>query len=337
MTGPRRGRPLRFVGAVATGWIGWRVVMLWPVAVPALSSGAMLVPPLPRTVPATLRRPAPVVAALGLPPVRTSGTPRATTAAGSSTPALVLPLPAAAALPQERGEVASSPTGPSLPPGIALGAAARLPGRDHWQASSWLVVRPGRGLGAAPGAGQLGGSQYGVRLVYGLRQDRRLAAYGRLAGPIHGRGAEAAIGIEWQPLRAPVRLSIEQRFGLDGVQDAPGGGVVAGLDRGIAPGMRLEAYGQAGMILRAEHAPYADGAVRLTAEIAHGPRTALALGVGAWGAAQRESQRLDIGPSLVANLPIGTVRARLALDWRQRIAGGARPGSGLALTLGSDF
>ncbi|MFN7029598.1 MAG: hypothetical protein ACK4PC_09535 [Sphingopyxis sp.] len=29
--------------------------------------------------------------------------------------------------------------------------------------------------------------------------------------------------------------------------------------------------------------------------------------------------------------------SRIALDWRQRIAGDARPASGLALTLASDF
>jgi hypothetical protein len=61
------------------------------------------------------------------------------------------------------------------------------------------------------------------------------------------------------------------------------------------------------------------------------------LGGGAWGAAQRDAQRFDIGPSATLALPLGKQNVRLALDWRQRIAGDARPGSGLALTLGSDF
>ncbi len=346
MTGVRRGRPLRFVGAVAFGWIGVRVAMLWPAPPPAL----------PAVLPATLRPslrllPPPAASAeasrgravseAGATGSRAGGARpvRSRPATGGTVPphlpALVAPLPDAVALPP-----AVPPAMPSAQGRAEAGVSAvalPLPRRDHWQASSWLVLRPGRGLGAAPAASQLGGSQYGVRLAYGLGPGRRLAAYGRLAGPLRGTGAEAAFGVEWQPGRAPVRLSIEHRFGLDGIHDGPGAGVVAGLDRGIAPGFRLEAYGQAGMILRAERAPYADGAVRLAREVAHGRRSVLALGVGAWGAAQREGQRVDIGPSLVAVVPIGSVRARLALDWRQRIAGDARPGSGLALTLGSDF
>ncbi|VVT20968.1 hypothetical protein SPHINGO361_150133 [Sphingomonas sp. EC-HK361] len=60
-------------------------------------------------------------------------------------------------------------------------------------------------------------------------------------------------------------------------------------------------------------------------------------GLGAWGGAQREASRLDIGPSIVALVPVGRQRARLTIDWRQRVAGNARPGSGLALTIGADF
>lgn len=339
MIGSRRGRPLRFVGAVATGWIGLRAALLWPASGPALSTGAWPVSPPSAPVPTVSSKAPTIVRIVAMPSAR-GGRPRGLTLPARSaarSAALIAPLPEAAALPPAAHDEGSTSTLRSLPQGIAPAAAPRLPGRDRWRASGWLVVRPGRGLGVAPGAGQLGGSQYGVRLLYGVSPGGHLAAYARLAGPLQGRGAEAAIGFEWQPGRAPVRLAIEQRFGLDGVEDAPGGGVVAGIDHGIAQGFRLEAYGQAGMILRARRAPYADGAVRLTGEIAHGRRTALALGIGAWGAAQRESQRLDIGPSLVADVPIGAVHARLALDWRQRIAGGARPGSGLALTLGSDF
>lgn len=347
MTRVRRGRPLRFVGAVAFGWIALRVAMLWsaqPHVLPAVLPATIRpsLPPLP-----LLARSAETIGhASALEPGAAGSRPRSArrarvpAAAGRTPPhllALVAPLPDAVALPQ----ASASPSTTSAEQGRAekgvSAIAPPLPGRDHWQASSWLVLRPGRGLGAAPAASQLGGSQYGVRLAYGLGPARRLAAYARLAGPLHGAGAEAAIGVEWQPARAPVRLSIEHRFGLDGIRGGPGAGVVAGLDRGIAPGLRLEAYGQAGMILRAERAPYADGAVRFAGEVAHGRRSTLALGVGAWGAAQREGQRLDIGPSLVAAVPIGAVRARLALDWRQRVAGDARPGSGLAFTLGSDF
>jgi len=202
---------------------------------------------------------------------------------------------------------------------------------DHWSASGWLVTRAGRGIGAAPGGGQLGGGQAGLRLAYLLVPRHRIAAFARVAAPLKAEGSEVAIGLEWQPGRAPVRLVVERRFGVDGTPGGTGLGLIGGLDAETA-GFRIEAYGQAGAIARRRIEPYADGAARLTRRVGPG-KVRLSLGAGAWGAAQRDAERLDLGPSAVLALD----RVRLSLDWRQRIAGNARPGSGLALTLGSDF
>ncbi|OAN66010.1 hypothetical protein A7X12_14530 [Sphingomonas sp. TDK1] len=210
------------------------------------------------------------------------------------------------------------------------------PATQRWQGSSWIVFRPGRGIGAAPGSGQIGGSQYGLRIAHALDTRKQVAAYGRIAGPLRGRGAEAAIGIEWRPSAAPLRVALEQRVGLDGTRGGPGIGLVGGVDRAMA-GFRLEAYGQTGVILRNRAEPYADGAARLIRPLPGARAAGWSIGLGAWGAAQREAQRLDIGPTLVRSLSIGGIQARLALDWRQRVAGDALPGSGVALTLGSDF
>jgi hypothetical protein len=211
------------------------------------------------------------------------------------------------------------------------------PSPSRWSASAWLVARSGAGLGAAPGASQLGGSQAGLRIAYMLLPERRLAAVARVVTPLRGRGAEASLGLEWQPTRAPVRLVAEQRFGLDGASSGPGIGVIAGFDGPVASGFRLESYGQAGAIRRNRTEPYADGAIRATRTLTEGDGVRLALGGGAWGAAQRDAARLDLGPSATLALPLGKQNVRLALDWRQRVAGDARPGSGLALTVGSDF
>lgn len=328
MTG--RGRPLRFLALVIVGWIGARTVLLWPtakslpeavrralpiahpkaVATPA----AVAAPETPFTVPPTIptgrrwprietvRRPAPMVIEVPVdPPLPASREPTLLPAAISP------PLPAA--------------TQPDFPP-----AATR------WSASSWLLIRPGSGVGVAPG-GQLGGSQAGLRFVYMLDPRRRIALFGRAVSPLRGKGRELAVGVEWQPSRVPVRLVAEQRFPLDGGRPAPGLGLVAGDDRRIL-GFRLESYGQAGAIRRERIEPYADGAVRATRPLGRLP---VALGIGAWGAAQRDARRLDIGPSATFALPLGPARIRVAVDWRQRVAGAARPGSGVALTLGSDF
>lgn len=174
----------------------------------------------------------------------------------------------------------------------------------------------------------MGGGQAGLRIAYLLAPRQRIALFARGSTPLAGRGSEAAIGIEWQPWKAPVRIAIEQRTGVDGAVGGTGAGIVAGLYREIRA-LRLEGYGQVGGILRGRIDPYADGAIRITHPVL--PR--VSLGAGVWGGAQRDAQRLDIGPS--ATLSLG--KARLSLDWRQRIAGRAKPGSGLALTIGGDF
>ncbi|WP_241213565.1 hypothetical protein [Sphingomonas sp. ABOLE] len=247
-------------------------------------------------------------------------------------PDAVLPSPTSET---QGAGAASAPEAVQAFPGQRLDPPAGA-GPRRWSGSAWFALRPGQGIGAAPAAGQLGGSQYGVRVVRALDRRGRLAAVGRIAGPLRGQGAEVALGFEWRPAGIPVRIAVEERFGLDGIQGGPGLGAVAGLYRERAA-FRLEAYGQAGAILRVRLEPYADGALRLTRTIAAGRATALAVGIGSWGAAQRGVQRLDIGPTLVTSVPIGALQTRIALDWRQRIAGNARPGSGVALTLGSDF
>lgn len=213
------------------------------------------------------------------------------------------------------------------PPAQSVFAPSTSKGPDRWSASGWLVARGGSGTGTAPG-GQLSGSQAGIRIAYLLAPRQRISAFARVTAPLAGKGSETALGIEWQPWQAPIRLAIEQRVSLDGGSGGIGAGVTAGLYR-ETHGLRLEGYSQAGAIARSRIEPYADGAIRVTRPIA----PSVALGAGAWGGAQRDAQRLDIGPS--ASLAIG--KLHVSLDWRQRIAGRARPGSGLAVTLGGDF
>lgn len=332
-----RGRPLRFLALVVIGWIVLRVALLWPQtgslpeairqALPLPSFGPReppeIYPTVSAEVPVVQAKVAPHAARLALfhdvpmrrrvaDPVRvelaTLGLFQFGAAEYTDGKPAPVPLPASAA-PQTRFE----------------------PTPSRWSASAWLSARQGSGLSTAPG-GQLGGSQAGFRVSYLIDPQRRIALFGRVVTPLSGPGREATVGLEWQPTRAPVRIVAEQRFGAG--KGGQGLGLVAGTDSRIPGGFRLETYGQAGVIRRDRAEPYADGAARATHRI---PGTPFALGAGAWGAAQRDAQRLDIGPSATLTVPVGGQRVRVALDWRQRVAGEARPGSGLALTLGSDF
>ena len=221
-------------------------------------------------------------------------------------------------------------------PGAARPASSR---RSRWSGDGWLLVRGGGSGGAAFGVGQLGGSQAGLRLAYAIDRRHRIAIAGRLTSPLHGAGAEAAIGIEWRPMAMlPVRLIAEERLPLDGGRAAPAIGAVGGIGpTPIAAGFRLEAYGQAGMIDRGRPHGFADGAARAARPLATIGGFRLDGGGGVWGGAQQGAARLDIGPTIGVALPAGTLPMRLTLDWRQRVAGQARPGSGVALSLGADF
>ncbi|WP_232090226.1 hypothetical protein [Sphingomonas sp. HMP9] len=217
---------------------------------------------------------------------------------------------------------------------VTLPLAAKAPGR--LSASAWLLARGGP-AGTVSG-GQLGASQGGLRLAYALGRHRRFAVVARVATPLEGVGREAAFGIEWKPTRLPIRLVAEQRFALDGGRGGPTVGVIAGYGPAdVAPGLRLEAYGQAGAIGRDGIEGFVDASARLTHPLGTFAGAQVDVGVGVWGSAQRDAERLDIGPSIVGALPVSRKTIRLTLDWRERIAGGARPGSGPALSIGSDF
>ena len=328
-----RGRPLRFLALVAIGWVVLRIAILWP-QTGSLPEAIRQVVPLPSFGPHEELPARPEIAAAPPAPVRAT---MAAPAAAPLFPHALLPrrasdpvrvqLAALGLFQFGAAEYTDSPAAPAAP------QTSFVPTPSRWSASGWLSLRQGNGIGTAPG-GQLGGSQAGMRIAYLLDPHRRIALFGRVVTPLSGPGREASIGIEWQPGRAPVRLVAEQRFALDGGQGGQGLGVVAGVDAALPGGFRLESYGQAGAIRRDRVEPYADGAARATHPI---PGTRLALGAGAWGAAQRDVQRLDVGPSATLTVPVAGQRVRLALDWRQRVAGDARPGSGLALTLGGDF
>ncbi len=349
----RQGSPLRFLALVIGGWVSIRVIMLWP------NSAAVTVPPGPPELAAPM---------VTLPPIalREAGdglyrAPRAD-ALPLSSPSLSsknLPAPhrqRPAPDPQRialalLGMIRFGTTEPvpparrSILPGPSLAlwpwpAANDRPDRSpsRLSGSFWLVARDGRGLGASLSGSQLGGSQAGARLAYALGSARRVSIVGRLASPLAGSGQEGAVGLEWRPTRLPVRLVAEQRIGINGAAGGPSLALVGGVGPvPIGRGFRLESYGQAGIIGRDGVIGYADGALRVNRHVAVIGGSPVDLGAGGWGAVQPGAARVDLGPSIGARLPVGTRRVRISLDWRQRVAGDALPGSGPALSIGADL
>ncbi len=330
MTG--RGRPFRFLVAVMAGWTGIRVAILWPqiddptelirAAVPIAAAAA------PVNLPAPVRTPlvsmAPVVAP---PPLAVAGS---VAASDGSQRALAMFNLVHFAPPETPEATFGAPA--VVPPAMLAHSVAQA---SRWSVSAWVLARDGGGPAAAGGP-LLGGGQAGARVAYALTPQ--LAAVGRVSAPLSGPGKEAAVGVEWRPGKLPVRLVAEQRFAIDGNGGAaPVVGVVGGVyGVPIAAGFALEGYAQGGVIARNGVSGFVDVIARVTRKFAARP-IGIDAGVGAWASAQRGAARLDLGPTAGFAVPVSGKALRLTADWRERVAGDARPASGPAMTLGIDF
>ncbi len=321
------GRPFRFIAVTMATWTSARVAMLWPTidSLPALVH-AVIPPAAAATafyaeVPPIPTRPSPPAAARF---VRAGQAPSLPTAMMQADPA---PSPA-----ETVDEPLQAP--PLRLPSLADPSRPARPGR--LAASIWAVTRAGPGE-TRPG-GQLGGSQAGIRVTYALGIGRRLALSTRLSAPLQGRSREAAVGLDWQPVDAPLHILLEQRFATGGGRGGPAMLVVGGVDpHPLGAGFMGEAYAQAGAVARDRIDGFADGAARITHPVARFAGLRLDLGIGSWAGVQRGAARVDIGPTAALAVPVAGHNIRVTLDWRQRIAGQARPGSGPALTIGGDF
>ncbi|MFD1610292.1 hypothetical protein ACFSCW_00595 [Sphingomonas tabacisoli] len=249
-----------------------------------------------------------------------------------ASPASGVLLVSAEPAPDRPSSPAATPIQPPQPP------APDVMPSNRFSVSTWSIVRGRAGPGLAS-AGQLGGSQAGLRARYELGSG--LGAAVRVSGPLQTRlGKEAAVALDWRPLpRVPITLTVERRVGLDhGGRDAFALGIFGGADSIVLPfrGM-LDGYAQAGLVGARRRDPYVDGAVRIERPVIRAGKVRIGAGAGLWGGAQPGVSRLDVGPQLVAHVPIGRGAVRIGGEWRERVAGHARPGSGFALSVGADF
>jgi hypothetical protein len=324
------GRPLRFLGAIVGLWTLGRLAFLLPSDAVVEMAVRPERPAKPRASKVAMTNLAPL-----RPDSRTMGlasghSPRP----NARRPTMVMPpsVEMVEETPPEDAPVIASP--PSVIPPSPIPALPETPApARRWSASLWAIARDG-GRTLLPG-GQLGGTQAGVRVLRRIDKRGDLSASLRLSTPWQGIGREMAVGIDWRPVRhGPVRLLVEQRIALDSGRDTPAALVVAGIGpQPVAPGLVLAAYAQGGAVARERIEPFADGAVRVSTALS----PMIDLGLGAWGGAQRDVHRLDVGPTMGIAVPVANRRLRLSLDWRQRVAGQASPDSGAALSLAGDF
>ena len=336
----RGGRPLRFLGWFLGGWVCIRAGMLmspmwnspemgavvargWSAKPVAERQGGVLPEPgVVELAPAMAWRPhAQVVERRG---AALSFIARSNPAQAHADERMIAPL----ASPVQRE--------PHIAPSALIAPSARSAKR--WSGTTWLLWRPEVGRGAVQ-APLLGGSQMGARLDYRLGEGFSL--YGRVSRALTGLSSEeAALGVAWRAGSLPFSVLAERRQRI-----GPGGRngfallVAGGLNpREIVPNVEVDGYVQAGVVGLPGRDAFIDGKSSVGYRLRPASsRWDVTIGGAISGSAQPGVERLDIGPELRVRVPIGPTSVRLSAEYRARIAGQARPASGPAITLVSDF
>lgn len=236
------------------------------------------------------------------------------------------------------GGASSSPSRTSvIVPGQSVPDALRKAAFDRLQLTSWAMLRSPQALASSPpslaSGGTLGGSQAGARLAYNF--NRQLAATLRTTSAVGKRGGEVALGARIQPLGGiPLWVTAERRQRLGrygGGRNAFALFVEGGVyDRPMPWKFRLDAYLQGGVVGFHHRDRFVDGAATFTRPVYR----RFSAGFGLWGGAQPGVYRVDAGPRVTMGV---RNNIKVHLDYRQRLAGTAEPGSGPALTLAGDF
>jgi hypothetical protein len=215
----------------------------------------------------------------------------------------------------------------------------RTDATGRWSGTAWLLWRPETG-GSVVQAPLLGGSQGGARIDYRLLSGKagQLSLYGRASRAFTGPSSEeGALGLAVRPAGLPVSLLAERRQrigpgGRNGFALLAAGGIGP---RDVAHRVEAEGYAQAGIVGLPGSDGFADGKASLGYRLA--PQGRVTLGGSISGSIQPGASRVDVGPELRLRLPMGQSALRLSTEWRTRIAGDARPASGPAVTLVTDF
>ncbi len=365
----RRGQPLLVLLALLAGWVVLRMAS-WEAPLPGTFDYHHALPDLPSDPLVGAAGPPPASAGtaprLGMPerpqPEALPLQPAMAPLPPAPAPAAVQPVPARvaaghimlwmAAFSQMPDPASLLPPSPppalapvAIPPQSAAAAIAAVPRR--WSGDGWLLLRRGgmAGPSAGPSSPTYGASQAGAVIRYRLDTEsgHRPALFVRATAALNrSRERDVAAGLVLRPVPSlPVAVSAEARISDSraGTRTRP----AAFTHTELAPidlpgGWRAEAYGQAGLVGGKGGTAFADGQLRVDRPVARFGPAELRAGAGAWAGAQEGVSRVDVAPGVTLGLPVGSAAsARVALDWRFRIAGNARPETGPALTLSAGF
>lgn len=240
---------------------------------------------------------------------------------------------------------------PSSAPFAPRPARRRAVDADRWFLDAYTFYRQGSSS-LSPSQGRApvyGASQVAANLQYRFApasgRDPRAFVRGYQALVQDGE-TELAAGLSARLLaKVPVRIAGEVRAVRNplGTDIRPAGYAVSELPPQRLPlRLLLETYGAAGYVGGEAATYFAEGQASVTREIVSldGPGDRpmrLSIGGAAWGGAQKDAQRVDVGPTVRLDLNVGQVPARISVDWREQVAGDAAPDSGVAATVSTRF
>ena len=233
---------------------------------------------------------------------------------------------------------------PEDPRATAWAAQLRLM-EKRWSGSAYVFGRES-GLSTASAEPVLGGGQSGAQLAYAVnplaRRPLSITARGSAANN-DAETAQLALGLKWQLLPG-LSLSGERLVPAGSAARSAwnlrlAGGTYAEQVQPNGQVTEISTYAEAGIVGARRRDLYAAGTARIGRRIALGKTGALVPGLAAWGSVQKSDgtvARLEVGPSLQLRL---SRPAALSLtgDYRQVVAGNARPASGPALTVAASF
>jgi hypothetical protein len=254
-------------------------------------------------------------------------------------PQFYSPIPALDEWPLSR--IAASSLPPLRQSTVVAGPGQSVPaklrrGIDRVQLTAWALLRSQRdGIGPSSLAsgGQLGGSQAGARLAYNF--TRQIAATLRTTSEVGRTGGEVAAGVRIQPAAAiPLWFTVERRHRLGRYSSGRNAFALffeSGVyERPLPWRLSLDAYLQGGVVGFHSRDGFIDGAMTVSRPVYR----QFSAGLGVWGGAQPGVYRVDAGPRITMRV---RPNLKVHLDYRSRLAGNARPGSGAAVTLAGDF
>lgn len=243
------------------------------------------------------------------------------------------------------------PVFPGSAPRVLRKTSAKRVSSDRWSLAAWTFAREGSNTRrVSPGPAPVyGASQAGAILQYRAApsNSRDPRAYARVSRSLVDQPeTEVALGVSARPLTPlALRVAAEARLTDNalGRDVRPSVYAITEVPPVSLPlDLAAEVYAAGGYVGGQADTAFIDGQAVLAGEVTNfdlrrADDVRVSLGAGAWGGAQRGVHRLDVGPTVRFDVAVGTVPARLSIDYRERIGGEATPSSGLAATLSTQF